>query len=104
MAATLHDAAQGLGEALALHWAEQGARLVLSSRSMDKLQASAARCPLPAWCPAADGALRASYTLIACGALQFGALAPHCSPLLTALPPSLAWPATQLCVEGFPPP
>lgn len=32
-------ASQGLGEALARHWAAGGARLILSSRSVDKLQA-----------------------------------------------------------------
>jgi short-subunit dehydrogenase len=30
---------QGLGETLALYWASSGAKLILSSRSMDKLQA-----------------------------------------------------------------
>ncbi|KAI7846257.1 hypothetical protein COHA_000237 [Chlorella ohadii] len=33
-------ASQGLGEALARYWAEAGARLILSSRSLDKLEAS----------------------------------------------------------------
>jgi dehydrogenase/reductase SDR family member 7 len=37
-------ASQGLGEALALHWAAQGARLILSSRSLDKLTAVRAAC------------------------------------------------------------
>lgn len=32
-------ALQGLGETLALYWASAGAKLILSSRSMDKLQA-----------------------------------------------------------------
>lgn len=37
-------ASQGLGEALAAHWAAAGARLILSSRSADKLAAVKARC------------------------------------------------------------
>lgn len=37
-------ASQGLGEELARHWAAAGARLVLSSRSLDKLQAVKERC------------------------------------------------------------
>lgn len=36
----LRVASQGLGEALARYWAEAGARLILSSRSLDKLEAS----------------------------------------------------------------
>eukprot|EP00887_Chlorella_sp_A99_P004887 scaffold4.g4887.t1 len=37
-------ASQGLGEALALYWAQQGARLVLSSRSLDKLGGVKQQC------------------------------------------------------------
>lgn len=37
-------ASQGLGEALAHYWAARGARLILSSRSLEKLQAVKAAC------------------------------------------------------------
>lgn len=36
-------AVQGLGAVLARYWAEQGAKLILSSRSLDKLQVSRCR-------------------------------------------------------------
>lgn len=38
-------AVQGLGAVLARYWAEQGAKLILSSRSLDKLQVSRCRAP-----------------------------------------------------------
>jgi len=37
---------QGLGEALARYWAAAGARLILSSRSLEKLQARPGRAVL----------------------------------------------------------